>query len=263
MNRQTFIGYTLTSLTGLKASNENVFAPVKGVVGPLVMVHGAWHGGWCWKYVKRMLADKSIEVYCPTLTGLGDRHHLNIFTNLDTHIADIVNVIESEELSDVTLVGHSYAGMVITGVADKLRGRIKKLIYVDAFVPQSGQCVFDLLPDERRKGLTETVGADQKIPPLSAPLLGVTNPDDIAWLNRRMTRQSVSTFSQKLSFNDIGDIKRVYIHCTNPPSGSFGQFARRFADDPAWKYVELNTGHDCMITAPQDLASVIILEMES
>ena len=263
MNRQTFISCSLTSLVALVTPGENVFAPVTAAVGPLVLVHGAWHGGWCWKYVKRILNNKSIEVFTPTLTGLGDRHHLNIFTNLDTHIADIVNLIESEELSDVTLVGHSYAGMVITGVADKLRGRIKKLIYVDAFVPDSGQCVFDLLSDERRKMLMQTVNATQKIPPLSARFLGVTNSHDIAWLNRRMMPQRASTFSQKLFFNDISEIKRVYIHCMNPPSGSFGQFARRFADDPTWKYFELNTGHDCMITAPQDLASVIIQEMDS
>lgn len=114
-----------------------------------VLVHGAWIGGWCWRPNAQALRKAGHEVFTPTLTGLGERSHLmNPGINLDTHIADIVNVIKHEELSDVVLVGHSYGGMVVTGVADALADKIRSLVYLDAFVPESGQALVDLAPPE-------------------------------------------------------------------------------------------------------------------
>ena len=118
-----------------------------------VLVHGAWHGGWCWKRVRPLLESRGHLVFTPTLTGLGERSHLLAReTGLETHIADVVNVIRWEELSEVVLCGHSYGGMVISGVADRVPDRIRSLVYLDAFVPSDGQSLFDFLPAEHVKG---------------------------------------------------------------------------------------------------------------
>ena len=113
-----------------------------------VLVHGAWHGSWCWKRVRKGLRDTGHQVFTPTLTGLGERSHLNsAAVNLSTHIADVVNLLRWEDLSDVILCGHSYGGTVITGVADRIPERIRTLVYLDAFVPEDGECLFDLAPE--------------------------------------------------------------------------------------------------------------------
>ena len=121
-----------------------------------VLVHGAWHGGWCYKRVAQILRKAGHEVYTPTLTGLGERSHLMSPTvNLDTHVQDIGNVIRWEELSDLVLCGHSYGGMVITGVADKVPDKIKALVYLDAFVPSNGEAIADGLDPEMLAGMSD------------------------------------------------------------------------------------------------------------
>ena len=134
-----------------------------------VLVHGAWIGGWCWRPNAQALRKAGHEVFTPTLTGLGERSHLmNPSINLDTHIADIVNVIKHEELSDVVLVGHSYGGMVVTGVADALADKIRSLVYLDAFVPESGQALVDLAPPEPKP----QAASDYTLAPLPAAVFG-------------------------------------------------------------------------------------------
>ncbi len=122
-----------------------------------VLVHGAWHGGWCWEAGWRViLRAKGHEVYTPSLTGLAERSHLvNRNVNLETHILDIVNLLQWEELSDVGLCGHSYGGQVITGAADRSADRIGALVYLDAFVPENGQCLLDGMSAERRAMMIE------------------------------------------------------------------------------------------------------------
>src|ERR1700728_4589280 len=120
-----------------------------------VLVHGAWHGGWCWRRVTDRLTVKGHRVYTPTLTGVADRSHLlSESVNLSTHVTDVVNLIRWEEMTDIVLCGHSYGGMVVTGVADKMSERIAALVYLDAFVPESGQSMQDLRPRELPLGLT-------------------------------------------------------------------------------------------------------------
>jgi pimeloyl-ACP methyl ester carboxylesterase len=114
-----------------------------------VLVHGAWHGSWCWKRVRKSLCDAGHQVFTPTLTGLADRSHLNsAAVDLSTHVADVVNLLRWEALSDVVLCGHSYGGMVISGVADRVPEQIRTLVYLDAFVPEDGECIFDNVPPE-------------------------------------------------------------------------------------------------------------------
>ena len=139
-------------------------------IGTYVLVHGAWHGGWCWAKVARLLRDAGHEVYTPTLTGLGERAHLaRPDIDLDTHIQDVVAVLEAEELRQVTLVGHSYGGMVISGAAARTSGRIGHLVYLDAFVPEAGKCLLDYV-GERAAAMREaaaTQGEGWTLPPFS------------------------------------------------------------------------------------------------
>ena len=128
-----------------------------------VLVHGAWHGGWCYKRVARLLRQAGHEVYTPTLTGLGERAHLiNRAIDLDTHVQDIVGVICCEELSDVVLCGHSYGGMVITGVAEQIAAKIRSLVYLDAFVPENGKSLMDYLPAQQSGQMRDDVRAERR-----------------------------------------------------------------------------------------------------
>src|SRR5579863_4233762 len=121
-----------------------------------VLVHGGTRGGWCWKRVAALLRQRGHDVFTPTLTGLGERAHLASPTiDLDTHIEDIISVIRAEELSEIVLCGHSYGGMVVTGVADRIAEKIRSLVYVDALVPKDGECAFDLLDPTVRKRMSD------------------------------------------------------------------------------------------------------------
>lgn len=200
------------------------------------------------------------EVYTPTLTGLGERAHLESpAVNLDTHIADVVNLIEAEELSEIVLVGHSYGGMVVTGVADRLASRLRRVVYLDAFLPESGKCLLDYLHTDRR-AVIEQGARDGFVDPLPMKIFGVTDPQDVAWVSRHETRQSYRTFAQPLNLagNGGANLPRTFVYCSNPPTGSFDQFAARLRTDPAWKFHELKTGHDCMITDPQGVIGILL-----
>ena len=160
-----------------------------------VLVHGAWHGSWCWKRVRKALRSHGHEVFTPTLTGVGERSHLLApEVDLDTHIDDVVNLLRWEQLSDVVLCGHSYAGAVISGVADRIPDRIRELVYLDAFVLKDGECLHDTLPSSQKDlqlELTRQHGDGWKVPPIPAEVFGV-NAADIEWVNRQCTMQSLS-----------------------------------------------------------------------
>jgi len=225
-----------------------------------VLVHGAWHGGWCWKKVTPSLRAAGHDVHTPTLTGLGERAHLaSPAINLDTHIADVVNAIEAEELSEVVLVGHSYGGMVVTGVADRLSPRLRRVVYLDAFLPESGKCLLDYLHPDRRAAIEQ--GAQSGfVDPLPMKIFGVTDPQDVAWVSGHEKPQSYRTFAQPLHFTEHGgaELRRTFVYCSSPPTGSFDQFAARLRTDTAWKFHELKTGHDCMITDPQGVIGILL-----
>jgi len=154
-----------------------------------VLVHGAWHGGWCWKKVAPALRAAGHEVYTPTLTGLGERAHLaNPAIDLAMHIADVVNLLEAEELDKVVLVGHSYGGMVVTGVADRAASRLRRVVYLDAFLPENGKCLLDYLHPDRRNLINQgQIGG--YVDPLPLEIFGVTDREDVAWATRHEMRQ--------------------------------------------------------------------------
>jgi pimeloyl-ACP methyl ester carboxylesterase len=227
---------------------------------PFVLVHGAWHGGWCWQRVTPLLRAAGREVHAPSMTGLGDRAHLaGAKIDLETHIADICGLLEMEDLTGLVLVGHSYAGMVITGVADRAAARLKCLVYVDAFVPEGGMCLLDFFPAEGRADIEARAAATGFITPTPLPAYGVTKPEDLAWAEPRIRPQPLGTWTQPLLLqNDETKLPRAYIRCTNPARPVFDQFSRRLAADPAWTYREIDAGHDCMIADPHGTAELLL-----
>src|SRR3989442_10668501 len=218
----------------LTGSGEVAAAQAQSGRKTYVLVHGAWHGGWCWKRITPLLRAAGHEVHTPTLTGLGDRAHLaGTDTNLEVHIQDVLMVIQAEELSDVILVGHSYAGMVITGVADRIPSLIRHLVYLDAFVPENGKTLVDYLPPERQGEFMKGGRETGYLAPLPMQVLGVSTPEDVAWVSRRLVKQPFQTFSQPVRLFNIGEPKfaRTYISC----SGGFDQFTNAVKNNPKWK----------------------------
>jgi pimeloyl-ACP methyl ester carboxylesterase len=238
-----------------------------------VLVHGAWHGGWCWKKVTPLLRASGYAVFTPTLTGLGERSHLlSPDVSLHTHIQDVVAVLEYEDLREVVLVGHSYGGMVITGVAERVPERLSQLVYLDAFVPEHGQSLFDIhFPEERARfqDLARTQGDGWRIPrsDLGRDLAqwGVTEPDDVAWMRPRIGAQPLRAFTQSVQRQNPAAqaLPRAYIRCTQGPSPTFAATAARVRADQRWHYRELPTRHDAMVTMPQQLAVSLLELVES
>ena len=226
-----------------------------------VLVHGAWHGGWCWAKVARLLRDAGHEVYTPTLTGLGERAHLaRPEVDLELHIQDLVAMLETEELRQVTLVGHSYAGFVITGAAARVAARIGHLVYLDAFVPEVGKSLLDYVGD-RAAAMREAAsahGEGWKLPPFPPERFGVTSQRDTEWLTKHLVPQPLRTFEQPLPAAGGDKLKRTYVYCSKPAMGAFDQFAERLRDDRKWTFHDVKTGHDAMITAPGDIAKILM-----
>ena len=226
-----------------------------------VLIHGAWHGGWCYKRVARLLRQAGHEVYTPTLTGLGERAHLmSRSIDLSTHIQDIVGVIRCEELSDVVLCGHSYGGMVIAGVAEQIADRICSLVYLDAFVPENGKSLFDYLPAEQSAGMRADAsqnGEGYKVTPIPAAAFAV-NAKDADWVDAMCVKQPLATFEQKLILSGRQVRRRTYVLAAGWGPSPFQQFGARLKDDRSWQFVSMGCGHDVMVDRPQELADVLI-----
>jgi pimeloyl-ACP methyl ester carboxylesterase len=225
-----------------------------------LVAHGAWSAGWAWKKMHPLLRERGHTLFTPTYTGLGERGHLaHEGIDLDTHIADMLAVLEFEDLREVILTGHSYGGMVATGVADRARERIAKLVYLDAFAPHDGESAFDLLPaatrDQRRAGAVEA-SEGWRIPP--GPMPPDTPEADKAWAAPRRLPQPIRTFEQKLHLkNGALTLPRHYIYCTRrPPDDRFRPFLER-ARREGWGVSEIDASHNPHITAPVVLADVL------
>lgn len=231
---------------------------------PILLVHGAWHGGWSWKKLKPLLERAGHAVYTPSLTGLGDRRHLATpEIGLDTHINDISNILDLEDLHDVVLVGHSYGGMVITGVAALMPERIGKLVYLDAFLPDDGSSLNDYVP-AMVPGYEQSVARDGGgwlLPftgTLSLAALGITDPADIAWMQPRMVEQPYRTFTDKVRApaGKLTELDRTYMLSSRRPH--YLAAAER-ARTQGFAVVELaGGGHDVMVTRPVELAATLL-----
>jgi pimeloyl-ACP methyl ester carboxylesterase len=233
-----------------------------GKTTPFVLVHGAWHGGWCWRRVAPLLRRAGHEVVTPSLTGLGDRAHLSHpGIDLDTHIQDILMLIDMEDLDDIVLVGHSYAGMVVTGVADRVPSRIGSLVYLDAFVPENGKAQMDYMLPERAVPVRKEGEETGMVNPLPLALFGVTKPDDVAWASRHIVSHPYQTMAQPIKLTGQttpGQLRKTFIYCSSPASGAFDQFAQKLRNDSGWQFFEMKTGHDAMIIDPEGLAKILL-----
>jgi pimeloyl-ACP methyl ester carboxylesterase len=224
-----------------------------------VLVHGAWIGGWCWRPNAQALRKAGHEVFTPTLTGLGERSHLmNPSINLDTHIADIVNVIKHEELSDVVLVGHSYGGMVVTGVADTLADKIRSLVYLDAFVPESGQALVDLAPPEPKP----QPASDYTLAPLPAAVFGA-RPEVAAFVDAHTSPHPAACFAQPVKLTGGIDRikKKTYIYANVPAPTAFTPFYEKARSKPGWTVHTLPCTHLVQVDMPNELTALLLQEV--
>lgn len=236
-----------------------------------VLVHGAWHGGWCWRRVADLLARAGHRVHTPTLTGLGERAHLlSPAITLETHITDVMAAIEAEELQDVVLAVHSYAGMVGTAIADRMAPRLKRLVYVDAVVPEPGESWGSThTPATRESRLAAALASpDHALAPPDPSAFGLAGQDH-AWVTRRQVPHPGHTYTAPLSFDParVSAVPRTFIDCTQPPLPTIDAARRRVRDPDFWgglwaggggaRVVELATGHDPMVSAAPELAGLL------
>lgn len=229
-----------------------------------VLVHGAWHGGWCWQKVSEKLRAEGNLVYTPTMSGLGEhKNTLNSNIDLDTHITDIVNLIVMEDLHHVILVGHSYGGAVIAGVADRIPERLEKLVFLDALLVENGQSAFSVNPYESQEIFKKSAldfDNGLSIPSPSSEWFGLKDSSAVKWTNDRLTNHPYKTFTQPLTLKHPygNNLPLIYIACTNPELPVLEQFAEKTKNSKAWKYHELKTGHDAMISMPSELAALLL-----
>jgi len=234
-----------------------------------LLVHGAWHDGRVWRRVAPLLAAEGHRVLAPSLTGHGDKAHLlGPEVGLTTHVDDVVGLVLAEDLRDVILVGHSYAGMVISSVANRIPERLAGLVYVDALVPEHGETVVDVVPATRPM-IEAASGGDEpwRIPPppaLPAPigLFGVTDPDDVARLETTLGDESVRCFAEPAELDSPAQasIPRTYVLCvgSEPPGMQRKPAPAARPDGAPTRVRELRTGHDCMLTRPAELADLLL-----
>jgi pimeloyl-ACP methyl ester carboxylesterase len=226
-----------------------------------VLLHGAWHGGWAWQRVAPLLHAAGHEVLAPTLTGLSDRAHLlGPHVGLGTHVQDVVALLEAHDAREVVLVGHSYAGQVVTGVADRLPERLAMRIHLDAFVGDDGDAAIDLLPATVAGHYREAVqgpGFGWLIPVRSLERLGVTDEDDLDWLTPRLTPHPWLTYTETLRLTGKGDqVPATFIECVDWMRVFAAQAGRAAAR--GWPVREIRTGHEAMVTAPAELAALLL-----
>jgi pimeloyl-ACP methyl ester carboxylesterase len=226
----------------------------------IVLVHGAWHGAWCWDRVAGRLAAAGHAVSAPTLSGLGERRSVVArHVGLETHVDDVVDHLWFGDLADVVLVAHSYGGMVAGGVVARVPERIARLVLVDAFLPASGEGMTDHIGDDAQAyRAAYEADADWRIPAPPLEVLGVTDAADLAWAGPRITPQPVRTFLDPLGEVDFGGVRdRVYVACTAPAAPAL-EPSRARARAGGWSVVELAAGHDAMISAPEELTSIVV-----
>jgi len=225
-----------------------------------VLVHGAWQGSWCWQKILPELWTKGHRVFAVTLTGVGERaHHMSSSIRLATHIDDVAAVIETEELTRVVLVGHSYGGLLITAVADRYPTRIAHLVYLDAIVPHSGESWSSFHDEGTRQARRAGIARDGAMPPLPASAFGLLG-EDAAWVNRRQRPHPGSVYEDVLHFDEarVASLPRTFVDCTTPALPTVNKSRLRVRSELGWRVTEIATGHDAMISAPSQLVDVLV-----
>jgi pimeloyl-ACP methyl ester carboxylesterase len=236
-----------------------------------VLVHGAWHGAWCWRRVVDALQAQGHRAFAVTLTGVGDRAHLmSPLITLETHIADVANTIDAEELQQVVLAVHSYAGMIGTALADRMPQRLKHLAYVDAVVPRPGESWSSTHASATREARIAAAEAspDYSFPAPDPSVFGLA-AEDHEWVRCRQTPHPGHTYQAPLQFDPrrVAGVPRTFVDCVKPRLGTIDSIRPRVRDpnfwDGAWgggggiRVVELATGHDPMVSAPAELTRLL------
>lgn len=230
-----------------------------------VLVHGAWHGAWCWKRILPGIWAAGHRAFAVTLSGTGERaHQLSRDITLRTHVDDVAAVVEAEELQQAILVGHSYGGMVITGVADRLPERIARLVYLDAVVPLPGESWSSTHPEQTRQQRRQAIAASGSIPPADPALFGLEG-EDAAWVARRQRPQPGGVYEDVLQFDAarVASLPRSFIDCTAPALATIAVMRERVRRESGWQVAEIPTGHDPMISAPAELLELLLGMAES
>ena len=230
-----------------------------------LICHGAWSGGWSWKTMRSLLRAAGHDVFTPTYTGLGERAHLaHPMVDLQTHIQDVLAVIEYEDLREFILVGHSYGGMVVTGVADAVPDAIRSLVYLDAFVPENGQSCFSLIPAQAPRPDRPPIPAaeDYLTPPLPPSAFGVS-AEVAAMMERKVSPQPTACFTEPLKLKGgIDRIKRkTYIYCNVPAPTTFTPFYEKVRDRPGWTAHTLPCTHLVQLDMPDELTQLLLAEV--
>ena len=227
-----------------------------------VFVHGAWHGGWCWRDVAAVLRTAGHQVFTPTMTGLGERAHLlNAQVGLSTFIDDIAAVILSEELDNVVLVGHSFGGHVINGVADRMPQLLRQLIYLDGLVVQHGQSALSIMPPAVQAERNRTMDAEGLRMTIPSPdQFGLSDPAQLAWVMRQLTPHPLKGYTEPVQLqHPLGNgLPKTYIAVTDPWYPPLAELRQWVRSQPDWDWRELAACHNAMVSAPLALASLLM-----
>ena len=254
-------GASLIAMAGQSSAQTSSPTPTRSLSKTFVLVHGAWHGGWCWRRVADRLEDKGHKVFTPTMTGLGDRSHLlSKDVNLATHITDIVNVLKWEGLKDIVLVGHSYGGIIISGVAEQAGDKIASIVFLDAFVPESGTSLAETASQPVRDGIAAAKEKGElALKPVPASVFRV-NEKDRPWIDGMCTPHPIATFTDKITVSGARDkvAKRTYIRAKGYPSVPFDGAYEKLKNTAGWNVYEMAAGHDAMVDMPDRLTEILI-----
>lgn len=225
------------------------------------LVHGAWHGGWDWRRVADRLRARGHIVFTPTLTGLGERAHL-LHPRIDVslHIADVLNVIKYEQLNDIVLVGHSYGGCVISGVAEAIAGAIRSIVFLDAFIPNNGDATVDLVQPAVQEVIQAALERGETTVPVRDAAAFLVNEKDRAWVNSLARPQPIGTMTEKLRLTGARERipKKAYIRASGYPNVSFEKAYARAKANPTWRTYEVPCGHNVMVDEPDRLTEILL-----
>jgi pimeloyl-ACP methyl ester carboxylesterase len=225
-----------------------------------VLIHGGWHGAWCWSRVAKRLREDGHDVFTPSLTGLADRSHLLTDTvGLKTHVDDVVNLLKWENLSDVVLVGHSYGGIVISEVAERAAPALRAVVFLDAFLPDDGQSLAEIAAPRVRELIAQALAAGETtLAPFPATVFNL-NEADRAWVDAKCTPQPLRTFTDRVSLSGARDriARKVYVRATAYESATYDA-ALAQTRAAGWRTYEVPCGHDVMIDMPERLAEILV-----
>jgi pimeloyl-ACP methyl ester carboxylesterase len=243
------------------AAVDQVHAQSPTLAKTFVLVHGAWHGGWCWRRVADHLEGKGHKVFTPTMTGLGERSHLlTKDINLATHITDIVNVIKWEGLKDIVLVGHSYGGVIISGVAEQAHDKIASIVFLDAFMPENGDALSERTTKERQEAIAALVKKGEiGMKPVTAAVFQV-NEKDRAWVDGMCTPHPIATLTDRIAITGARDkiAKRAYIRAKGYANEPFDATQAKAKAAGGWRVYEVPCGHDVMVDMPDRLTEILV-----